>query len=245
MNTKSKIDHIASFMYDYVKSANASGLVTGISGGIDSAVASAIMKIAYPDNSLGVILPIKSQAEDFILANKLAKTIKLETVNFDLSELHDKLFNAVVKEIAPPKNALKLADANLRARLRMSTIYLIGGLLNYLVVGTDNKAELYTGYFTKYGDGGCDILPLSKLSKAEVYELARYLNLPNEIIERPPSAGLWQGQTDESEMGVSYDEIDAYLRNEIISAKSKEIIENMHRKTEHKRNTPVECPEFK
>ncbi len=245
MNTKQKIDHIAEFMTNYVKASHTSGLVVGLSGGIDSSVAAAIMKIAFPNNSLGVILPIKSIKNDEVYARKLAEKIKLDTMTIDLSETQDALLTRTTELLKPSADLIRLADANLRARLRMSTIYLVAGMRNYLVVGTDNAAEIYTGYFTKYGDGGCDIMPLSNLLKSEVYEIARYLDLPREIIERPPSAGLWEGQTDEGEMGITYDEIDAFLSGKPIADKSREILERLHRITEHKRHTPVRCPEYK
>ncbi|PID83057.1 MAG: NAD(+) synthase [Clostridiales bacterium] len=244
MNTKNKIDFIAEFMYNYVKNASAKGLIVGLSGGIDSSVAAAIMKIAFPDNSLGIILPIKSQKIDEELAVKLSKKINIDTVTLDLTSVHQKILNDVTKKLAISEN-IKIHDANLRARLRMSAIYLIGGIQNYLVVGTDNKDELYTGYFTKYGDGACDLMPLASLLKGEVYEIARYLDLPREIIERPPSAGLWENQTDEKEMGITYAELDAYLKGESINKISIDIIEKLHKVTEHKRNTPIKCPEIK
>ncbi len=245
MDTRQKIDFIAEFMVDYVNKARASGLAVGLSGGIDSSVAAAIMKIAFPNDSLGLILPIKSLEKDEIYARKLADKINLDTITLDLSELQDGVLSETKALLNPPKERLRLSDANFRARLRMSSIYLAAGMYNYLVVGTDNRAELYTGYFTKYGDGGCDIMPLSNLLKREVYEIARYLDLPREIIERAPSAGLWEGQTDEGEMGVTYDEIDDYLSGKMISQKSIDIIESLHRRTEHKRHTPVACPEFR
>ena len=116
-----------------------------------------------------------------------------------------------------------LADANLRARLRMSTLYSVGTNYKYLVVGTDNAAEWYTGYFTKYGDGGVDLVPLVHFTKGEVRDLARELGVPNEIIEKKPSAGLWEGQTDENEMGTSYEMIDKHIKGEDIPEKDRKI----------------------
>src|SRR5690606_7818796 len=117
---------------------------------------------------------------------------------------------------------------NLRARLRMSTLYTIANNLGYMVVGTDNKAEVYTGYFTKYGDGGVDLLPIANLLKREVYEWAKVLGVPNEIINKAPSAGLWDGQTDELEMGTTYDYIDAYISGNEIPEKDRVIIDKLH-----------------
>jgi NAD+ synthase len=136
----------------------------------------------------------------------------------------------------------RLTDANLRARLRMSTVYGIANNLNYLVAGTDNAAELLTGYFTKHGDGGVDILPLANITKREVFEWAKILGVPQEIIDRAPSAGLWEGQTDEIEMGTTYDMIDDYIEGKDIPEKDKKIIESLNRRSEHKRNMPPAPP---
>ncbi|NMA03641.1 MAG: NAD(+) synthase, partial [Clostridiales bacterium] len=135
-------------------------------------------------------------------------------------------------------NAIKLTDANLRARLRMSTLYVIANNLNYLVVGTDNKAEMYTGYFTKYGDGGVDLQPIAELKKHEVYEWAEALGVPKKVINKDPSAGLWKGQTDEKEMGTTYEKIDLYLDGKSIPERDMRIIQKMHENSAHKRTVP-------
>ncbi len=122
----------------------------------------------------------------------------------------------------------------------MSTLYSVATNYEYLVVGTDNLAEWYTGYFTKYGDGGSDILPLIDLTKTEVKELATYLGVVDNVINKVPSADLWEGQTDEAEMGTSYEMIDAFLDGKEIPQKDRRLIENMHQKTEHKRNIPTQ-----
>src|SRR5690606_26559298 len=131
----------------------------------------------------------------------------------------------------------QLANANLRARLRMSTLYTIAAHRNYLVVGTDNASEWYTGYFTKYGDGGVDILPLVDFTKTEVREMAKVLGVPEKIIKKVPSADLWEEQTDEMEMGITYAVIDAYLKGETIPEADKVLIESMHEKSQHKRES--------
>lgn len=105
-----------------------------------------------------------------------------------------------------------------------------------MVVGTDNVEETYTGYFTKYGDGGVDILPLKQIHKSEIYEMAKILNVPESIINKAPSADLWENQTDENEMGVSYPTIEKYLSGNDVDEKSKQIIERLHKNSEHKRN---------
>lgn len=237
-----KIDKVVMWLRDSVKNAGAKGLVVGISGGIDSAVVACLIKKAFPDNSLGVILPIKSDKKDIEDGILTAKACNIEYFSVDLEEEHIGIMNKVSKQLHNKNlfndDTKRGTDANLRARLRMSTIYAIANNLNYLVVGTDNAAEVYTGYFTKYGDGGVDLLPISSLKKHEVYEWAKALGVPNEVIDKQPSAGLWEGQTDENEMGTTYEYIDAFLDGKSIPEKDKSIIERLHRNSAHKRTTP-------
>ena len=131
-----------------------------------------------------------------------------------------------------------LPEANLKPRLRMAVLYYFANLMNYMVVGTTNKPEWFVGYFTKYGDGGVDMLPLADLKKAEVRELARFLGVPDRIIEKAPSGGLWEGQTDEKEMGLKYEDLDAYVSGKKVSPQVESRILDMHLRTEHKRNVP-------
>jgi len=153
----------------------------------------------------------------------------------------DPVFDAVKKALPSAgfdAETEKLAQANLKPRLRMLTLYYLANRLGYLVVGSGNRSELEVGYFTKYGDGGVDILPLGNLLKSEVWELARYLGIPEEIISKPPSAGLWPGQTDEGELGISYEELDRYLMSGEASAEVKQRIEALSRSSSHKRCPP-------
>ena len=122
----------------------------------------------------------------------------------------------------------------------MTTLYAIAANENLLVAGTGNRSERYMGYFTKWGDGGCDFNPISDLTATEVFEFLRFLNAPPEIIEKPPSAGLFEGQTDEADMGISYKKIDEYLIHGTASGEDKALIEQFHAKTNHKRNLPLE-----
>lgn len=124
----------------------------------------------------------------------------------------------------------------------MSTLYLAGQERGYLVVGTDNAAETVTGYFTKYGDGGVDILPISSLLKRQVRELGKYLDIPEAIIAKPPSAGLYEGQTDESEMGIFYDDIDDYVTGFEVPEEVKQRIQAMEARSQHKRELPPSAP---
>jgi NAD+ synthase len=246
INVDKKIKKTVEWLRTKVETSGTKGLVVGLSGGIDSSVCAALMKKAFPDNSLGVVLPCSSNIIDKEFAMKLVETIEINHTEVNLSAAHESLFNKITHSLNDfDVTGEHLANANLKARLRMSTIYGIANSLNYLVVGTDNAAELLTGYFTKYGDGGVDIMPLANLTKGEVYEWAKALNVPKEIIDRQPTAGLWDGQTDENEMGTTYNMIDRYIKGEKIPAADKKIILEMNKKSQHKRELPSAPPVFR
>lgn len=234
---ESKIVH---WLRAKVEEAGAKGLVLGISGGIDSSITAVLVKKAVGDNHLALILPCHSSPADLEHANLLAQTFALKTETVDLTPVYDLLLT-----ILPP--GTPMARANLKPRLRMLTLYYYANTFNYLVVGTGNKSELQVGYFTKYGDGGVDLLPLGNLYKTQLREFAHYLGIPKEIIEKPPSAGLWEGQTDEGEMGITYSELDSILEalekgeaDELSPLTSK--VKRMIESSAHKRALPPICP---
>ncbi len=153
----------------------------------------------------------------------------------------DSVFDALLKVLPDDKvdpHISRLAQANIKARLRMLTLYYFANRLKYMVAGSGNRDELSVGYFTKYGDGGVDIQPLGNLLKGQLRELAKFLGIPEPIINKPPSAGLWEGQTDEEELGLSYDELDLYLASGEVSVVLKKRIEAMIAASEHKRQPP-------
>jgi len=196
---------IIDFIREYVSKAGVKGAVLGLSGGIDSSlVASLACEAIGPEKVLGIMLPVdaKKDSKNIDDARILAEGLGMKHEIFELKDAiaaYDSL------------NLDKVARGNLAARLRMVTWYARANQENRLVLGTGNKTELMIGYFTKYGDGGTDILPIGELYKANVWDLARHIGVPEKIIMKAPSAGLWEGQTDEGEIGISYNELDSIL----------------------------------
>lgn len=250
MNRREHIDKIIQWLRDKVQEANCKGLVVGVSGGIDSAVVCNLIKRAYPNNSIGVIMSINSNPKDREDALKVIEGCGIDYIDLDLTDpqvaIRDMALNALKEKNLFNENGERAADSNLRARIRMSTLYTVANDLGYLVVGTDNAAEVHTGYFTKYGDGGVDLIPIANLTKAEVYEWAKELGVHEDVINKAPSAGLWEGQTDENEMGTTYDMIDKVVqgKRDEVPQKDLEIIDRLHRISEHKRNMPPKPPIF-
>lgn len=243
-----KIEKLIAWLRERVQEAGMNGAIVGISGGIDSAVVAHLIKRAFPNNSLGLIMPCKSNPKDKEDALKVVESCGIDYHVIDLTETHRVLFDEIEKQLKEKgqwnEQAARLGDANTRARLRMTTLYAVANNYGYLVVGTDNAAEWHTGYFTKYGDGGVDLVPLVHFTKGEVREMARILGVPEEIITKAPSAGLWEGQTDENEMGTTYDMIDKYLKGEPIPERDREIIERLHERSHHKRQLAIAPPKF-
>jgi NAD+ synthase len=243
-----RINTAVEWLRECVQNANAQGLVIGLSGGVDSAVVAGLCKRALPEHSIGVIMPSNSNPADREDAFLIAKTLAIKTVEVELTEPHRMILSSVNDAMRAQGYTFeeRLAQGNLKARLRMSTLYTIANSLNYLVVGTDNAPETYTGYFTKYGDGGVDILPIQSLTKAEVRAWAAELGLPELIVNRIPTAGLWPGQTDEQEMGITYNSLDRYLLGEETPDQVVRKIEKLHQQSEHKRQLPpgLELPKL-
>ena len=198
------IEEIVAWLKEQMKESGTEGFVLGLSGGLDSAVCAALVRKAT-ENCLGLILPIESDVKDLDDAGDIADLLKLKTQYIDLTSV----YNSLVK-ILPGGD--RVALGNIKARLRMVALYYHANMHNYLVCGTGNRTEISLGYFTKHGDGACDILPIGDLYKGEVRELAGELNIPEYIIKKTPSAGLWSGQTDEKEIGFTYEEMDNALR---------------------------------
>ena len=221
-------EYLVSWIKNEVKKANMKGVIVGMSGGVDSSVVATLAKKAFPNNSLGIFLPVGNMGKDFEDAKAVADKIQIKTQLVDLTSAFESMKKATfVKD--------KLSIANIKPRLRMSALYAIAQENNYLVLGTDNAAEWILGYFTKYGDGGVDLLPIVHLTKGEVKKMAKDMELPEVIYTKAPSAALWDGQTDEEELGYSYDEIDKYIKGQYINKDIKAKIEKQILLTEHKR----------
>ncbi|HSM37238.1 MAG TPA: NAD(+) synthase [Longimicrobiales bacterium] len=229
-NPEDARDRLVDWIADQVRQSATEGVVFGLSGGVDSAVVCGLCARALgPARCLGVILPIESEADDARLARAAAEAFDVTAVEVALGAPFEALLAALeaasaaaakrgiagheAAEVAgDPRGARPdLPRMNLKPRLRMTSLYYFANTLNRLVVGTGNAAEFAVGYFTKYGDGGADVFPLGDLVKAEVWALARLLGVPEEIVRRAPSAGLVPGQTDEGELGIAYEHLDAYL----------------------------------
>jgi NAD+ synthase len=198
---------IKNFIKTYLRNSGRESVVLGLSGGIDSAVVAVLCKEALGKNKTHCLfLPETETPErDRLDHQTILDQFDLSCETKDITELVSFFFEQCVVE---PN---KLAKANIKARIRMVLLFEYANTRNSLVCGTSNKSEILCGYFTKYGDGGVDIIPLGDVYKTQVLQIARFIELPNEMISKPPTAGLWKGQTDETELMISYNELDRIL----------------------------------
>ena len=250
MNWELVKQHIVEFIRENIERSGSDGAVIGLSGGIDSSLTAFLtVKALGSERVMGLILPEKgvTREQDIEDARTIARILNIDHKHIDISEIFKKYCEAL--DITEED---KLPAGNLKARIRMAILYFHANRLNRMVVGTGNRTELLVGYFTKYGDGGVDLLPIGFLYKTEVFELAKHVGVPERIISKTPTAGLWTGQTDEGEMGITYEELDSILKaidkegmdEHKVAETSGSDLENvkrvfeMIRKSEHKRRLP-------
>lgn len=216
--------NIIKFIKNKVSEANANGIIVGLSGGIDSTVTAFLSTEAIgKENVFGVILPsTTTPTEDKVHGSDIAKLLEIDYKEIAI----DSILNKILTVTNTEEKASKLAIGNLKARIRMAIIYYYANEMNYIVGGTGNKSELLIGYFTKHGDGACDMEPIGKLYKNEVKQLAEYIGVPNYIIDKTPRAGLWENQNDEEEIGMPYEILDRILYLYIDLKKDSEYISN-------------------
>lgn len=234
MKLEDYLKEIEIFLKDYLDKTKMSGYILGVSGGIDSALVAMLAHRAVKEKLYCLVLPCDSNSNDEKDAVELLEKYHIAYSTINLTETYVKMVKDMEKayghELTP------LARNNVKVRLRMVTLYAIGQTRNSLVLGTDNWDESYTGYFTKYGDGGVDLLPIIHLTKGEVFAASKLLGVTETILKRKPSAGLFIDQTDEGELGVTYKEIDDYLLGHEVNESAKERIEHLHKVSAHKRD---------
>lgn len=233
-----ELERRVAFIQNLLKKAHADGIIYGNSGGKDSVLVGILCKKAC-DNTLGVMMPCQSSqnfGQDMADGLAVAKQYGIETATVDLSAVK----SALTGELEQSFSISAPASSNIAPRLRMTTLYAIAQTRNALVAGTGNRSERYMGYFTKWGDGACDFNPIGDLTVTEIYEFLRFLNAPASVITKAPSAGLFEGQTDEQEMGISYAAIDAFLLTGNATEQERAILTRYHARSEHKRcETPI------
>jgi NAD+ synthase len=251
INTQKTADKISKFIYDQMKNSGLKRGIVSISGGIDSAVALALtVRALGPKNVKAITLPERDITPQSDITDVMQLTRSLD-VTCDTIEITPILH--VMRECLPSYDSSdKISVGNIKSRTRMVIAYYYANSLQGMVIGSSNKTELMTGYFTKYGDGGVDLMPIADLYKNQVRQLAEYLEMPSRIVDKIPSAGLWPGQSDEEELGISYDLLDQILFCLEKNFDEKEIsdklrisrsivtdIKNRVKNNEHKRRSPL------
>ena len=230
---KAEFENRVEFIKSVLADSGAKGIVYGNSGGKDSALVGILCKAAC-ENTVGIIMPCSTKRnydEDAVDAKEVAQQYSIETRTVDLTPVKEAEINALAGITELNNSAL----SNMAPRIRMLTLYAIAASENRLVAGTGNRSEAYVGYFTKWGDGAHDFNPIADLTVTEIYEFLRYLHAPEFIIKKAPSAALFDGQTDESEMGITYSELDAYIGGNAVDEDKIKIIDRLHKTSEHKR----------
>ncbi|ALQ37119.1 NAD+ synthase [Fusobacterium hwasookii] len=247
LNLKEVHNELVEFLRESFKKAGFSKAVLGLSGGIDSALVAYLLRDALgKENVLAIMMPYKSSNPDSLNHAKLVvEDLGINSKTIEITDMIDAYFKN-------EKEATSLRMGNKMARERMSILFDYSSKENALVVGTSNKTEIYLGYSTQFGDAACALNPVGDLYKTNIWDLSRYLKIPNELIEKKPSADLWEGQTDEQEMGLTYKEADQVMYRLLEENKTveevlaegfnKDLVDNIVRRmnrSEYKRRMPL------
>ena len=223
-----------SYIRELVEKSGVSGIVYGNSGGKDCSLVGILCKFAC-ENTVGIMMPCASKRnfeQDMKDAKEVSEHFGIQSRVIDLTDVRQ----CEMDRLSAITTLTPAAVNNIAPRLRMTTLYAVAASENRLVAGTGNRSEAYMGYFTKWGDGACDFNPISDLTATEVIEFLKWLTAPACVINKAPSAGLFDGQTDEDEMGVTYNAIDTYILTGEASERDKKVIDRFHRLSEHKRS---------